>query len=131
MADARTSYPLGHLMVIGKYNARHIRKLILSVHDDIGLPHLGFYFEQGVCSSRWIDGTPRPGSNCMDWRETEGGLQGPPLGLRVRHATTPRAKTIENMLRHLQEGMRPEPGFVGFNERTDKRERMQDFLNRV
>ncbi|HEY3853817.1 MAG TPA: hypothetical protein VGO67_05425 [Verrucomicrobiae bacterium] len=60
------------------------------------------------------------------WRNTESGLAD--FNLQVRHATTPRAKIIECLIRILQERQRSEPGFVGFNERTEKVERMQDFI---
>jgi len=140
--DLRTGYPLGFLMIAGKYNSQHIRALMLRVHDlEIvshgetvkagGLPHLGCYYEQGVWAARLIEGPRRRGCEWNPWRETERGLREHGLNLDVRHATSPRAKPIEGLLRILQERMRSEPGFVGFNERTDGREVMQDFLGRV
>jgi hypothetical protein len=122
--DLRTGYLLDFVLVAGKYNSRHIRKLILKVHDRHGLPHFGFYFERGVWKARIITNIAAKESN--HWRETESGLA--TYGLQVRHATTPRAKTIEGLFRILQERQRNEPGFVGFNERTEEVERMQDFL---
>lgn len=53
------------------------------------------------------------------------------LNLDVRHATTPRAKTIEGLIHILQDRMRSIPGFVGFNERLDRRERVQATLSRA
>ncbi len=125
--DLRTGYLLDFVLVAGKYNSRHIRKLILKVQDLHGLPHCGFYFERGVWKARIVTDIAAKESN--QWRETESGLA--TYGLQVRHATTPRAKTIEGLFRILQERQRNEPGFVGFNERTQEVERMQDFLARA
>jgi hypothetical protein len=122
--DLRTGCLLDYVLIAGKYNSRHIRRLMLAVHDKHGLPHQGFYFERGVWKARIItDVAPK---DSLHWRETESGLAG--FNLRVCHATTPRAKIIEGLIRILQERQRNEPGFVGFNERTQDVERMQDFL---
>ena len=124
--DLRTGYILDFVLVAGKYNSRHIRKLILAVHDRHGLPHTGFYFERGVWKARVITDIAAREDN--PWRETESGLA--EYGLQLTNARTPRAKTIEGLIRILQERMRTEPGFVGFNERSLEMERMQDFLAR-
>jgi hypothetical protein len=128
ITDLRTGYPLDFILIAGKYNSRHIRSLITKIHDRVGLPHNGFYFEQGVWASRLIDGDTRHANH---WRETEDGLRTRGLDLQPRHATTPRAKPIEGLLRILQERQRCEPGFVGFNERTENMERMQEFIARA
>ncbi len=140
--DLRTGYPLGFLMIAGKYNSQHVRALMLQVHDletvfhgetvkAGGLPHCGCYYEKGVWAARLVEGPHRRGCEWNPWRETERGLREHGLNLEVRHATTPRAKPIEGLLRILQERMRCEPSFVGVNERTDGREAVQDFLARV
>ncbi|HZM06322.1 MAG TPA: hypothetical protein VFC44_25255, partial [Candidatus Saccharimonadales bacterium] len=125
--DLRTGYILGYVLIAGKYNSRHIRRLILQAHDTHGLPHDGFYFERGVWKARII--RDLDARENFHWRETANGLD--KFNLKVRHATTPRAKTIEGLIRILQERQRNEPGFVGFNERTHEMERMQDFLARA
>jgi hypothetical protein len=125
--DVRTGYLLDYVLIAGKYNSRHIRSLILAVHDKHGLPHSGFYFERGVWKARMVTDLAAKESN--HWRETESGLAN--YNLQVRHATTPRAKTVEGLIRILQERQRNEPGFVGFNERTHEVERMQDFIARA
>lgn len=130
MIDLRTGYPLEFSLVVGKYNSEHVRGLVLKTHDAVGLPSNGFYFEQSVWASRLIDGDHTQGLH-SHWRETELGLKEHGLNLDVRHATTPRAKTIEGLIRILQERMRSIPGFVGFNERTDRRERVQKLLGRA
>ncbi len=125
--DLRTGYVFDYVLIAGKYNSRHIRKLILAVHDKHGLPFKGFYFERGVWKARII--RDLDSRENFHWRETESGLA--KFNLQVRHATTPRAKPIEGLFRILQERQRNEPGFVGFNERSQEMERMQDFLARA
>ncbi len=126
MTDLRSSYPLGFILIPGHYNGRWIRRLVLLTHDDVGLPRKGYYFERGVWKSRFVVGE----GQALDFCETEAGLREHGL-VQVRHATTPRAKPIEGMFKILQERMRSEPGFVGFNERGEDYEDMQDFLGRV
>ncbi|HOW64866.1 MAG TPA: hypothetical protein P5186_19880 [Candidatus Paceibacterota bacterium] len=130
MIDFRTGKPLDFILIAGKYNSRHIRSVTLRIHDKIGLPRKGFYLERGVWASCFIAGD-RNKRDWMHWRDTQLGLRDRGLDLEMRHAHTPRAKTIEGLLRILQERMRSEPGFVGFNERTEKYERMQEFIARV
>jgi hypothetical protein len=125
--DLRTGYVFDYVLIAGKYNSRHIRKLILQVHDKHGLPFKGFYFERGVWKARII--RDLDSRENFHWRETESGLAN--FNLQVRHATTPRAKPIEGLFHILQERQRNEPGFVGFNERSQEMERMQDFLARA
>jgi hypothetical protein len=126
--DLRTGYPLDFALIAGKYNGEHVRSALLRVHDLHGLPHEGLYFENGVWKSRLIVGETN--RNLVHWRDAERGLRDYGLGANVRHATTPRAKPIEGLLRILQERQRGEIGFVGFNERLEKMERVQDTIAR-
>lgn len=128
LCDLRTGYLLDYILIAGKYNSSHIRSLILKVHDRFGLPHKGFYFENGVWKSKLIEGVS-PKDPTFHLRETERGLLD--CGLQVKHATTPRAKTIEGLFHILQDAQRDQPGFIGFNERTEKMERMQDLLSKI
>jgi len=130
MTDLRTGEPLDFLLIPGHYNGEHVRNLVLRVHDKVGLPHCGFYFEKGVWASRLITGDKRQGTP-VHWREAENGLCSQGLKLEVRHATTPRAKPIECLLRILQERMRCIAGFVGFNERAYDAERVQALIARA
>jgi hypothetical protein len=130
MCDLRSAYPLDFLLIAGHYNSEHVRSLALRAHDKYGLPRQGFYFENGVWSSKLVKGDRNQGG-LMHKRETERGLRERGLDIRIKNATTPRAKPIEGLFHILQDAMRDQPGFVGFNERTDKQERMQDFLARV
>ena len=135
LIDLRTGYILDYLLIgrqenaRASYNARHIRKLILRVHDKHGLPRKGFYFERGVWKARMIE--ELDAKHSLHWRETDCGLKERGIGLTVRHATTPRAKTIEGLIRIWQERQRNEPGFAGFGERTEDFERVQDKLARA
>lgn len=130
MCDLRTGYPIEFLLIAGHYNGEHVRSLALKAHDRVGLPRKGFYFERGVWNSRMVVGERNQGTP-VHWREAENGLASAEMSLEVRHATTPRAKPIEGLLRILQERMRSIPGFVGFNERTDEREREQALIVRA
>jgi hypothetical protein len=130
MTDLRTGYPLDFLLIAGHYNGEYVRSLALKVHDRIGLPRKGYYFERGVWKSRLVVGDNSQGTP-IHWREAENGLCSMDLKLDVRHATTPRAKPIEGLFRILQERMRCIPGFVGFNERTEEHEREQDLIARA
>jgi len=130
MTDLRTGYPLDFLLIAGHYNGEHIRNLALRVHDRVGLPRNGYYFERGVWRSRLVVGDNSQGTP-VHWRESENGLCSLELKLDIRHATTPRAKPIEGLLRILQERMRCIPGFVGFNERTEEHEREQNLIARA
>ena len=142
LTDLRTGYPLDFLLIAGKYNSRHIRSLLLKVHDELGLPHIGTYFENSVWRARMISGERK---HALHWLETQRGFQiaetglgstqelglsEPGLGLFTRNATTPRAKTIEGVFHILQDMQRRERGLVGNNERMNGQERMLEFIAR-
>jgi len=148
LIDRRTDYPIAYLMVSGivddqgnqqkaVYNATHVRKLILRGNDAIGLPHRGFVLENGIWAARLIDGDAVRGWEFNGWRRTQNGLRDSRLGLpvadAVRHAESgnPRTKRIEGVFAAVQNRMRPQIGFAGFDERHDPREKLQDFLRRV
>ncbi|HOX58995.1 MAG TPA: hypothetical protein P5205_17695 [Candidatus Paceibacterota bacterium] len=130
MMDLATAYALDLLSIAGHYNGEHIRSLTLKVHDLVGLPRLGYYFERGVWRSKLVRGERGQGTP-VHFREAENGLASVNLKLELRHATTPRAKPIEATFRILQERMRYIPGFIGFNERTEEREREQALIVRA
>jgi hypothetical protein len=127
--DARCAYPLDFSLIPGKYNGEHIRGLTLKIHDNVGLPHEGVVFENGVWRSRLVVGDRK----ALHWREFQLGLESPEIGIRVHHAQpcNPRSKTIEGTWKILQERMRSLPNFVGFDERRDRRERVQELLSRA
>lgn len=143
MEDARTSYPIHFLLIAGApgrkacYNATHVRQLMLGAHDKLGLPHRGYKFENGVWRAREAR-DEQVGAGFMPWTETVLGLRSLQDFVTIEHtkARTPTGKaTIEGNFRILQERMRTEPGFVGFNQRAEKSDRMKrlerDFAKRV
>ena len=143
--DQRTTYPWAYVIILGDpatsltpqrkatYNSVHCRLLFLRGHDQLGMPHLGYHLENSVWRSRLIDGPRMQHWDSSPWKSTELGLCDPRIGLRVRHALpgNPRSKVIERVFLSIQNGMRCQPGFLGFNERQDKREKLDDFIRRV
>jgi hypothetical protein len=147
--DRGSWYPLGYRLIAGAvdlanrqkaahYNGVDIRLGVLHVHDRVGLPRLGFQFENSVWRSRLVVGRKVRGWRFNLWRDFESGLneEGIVLGsagrtVRHAHPGNPRTKIIERQIRCAQERMRPLPGFVGFNHREYKPELLDDFLRRV
>lgn len=120
-ADCRTDYVLSLLLICRpQYNSRDIRTLILKTCMDerIGLPFEGFYFEKGIWESNTV-------KNQVAWEEFDTSLSRSGTGLKLRHATTPKAKVIERIFSQEQNYMQALPGYVGRNERTDRYERVQ------
>ncbi len=142
--DLRSLYPLGFVLAPPPYNARWIRRLLRLVHDSVGLPRKGLYLEGGVWKARMIDGDRKA---TLPWRETqvgieahglfmgepEAGLRDKGIGLEIKHALphNARSKPIEGVFHILQDSMRSEPGFIGFNERIEKFEAMQETIRQV
>lgn len=137
--DRRTDYPLGYKLILGdpdaaaRYTSAHVRLLWLAVHDRLGLCHRELWHENGVWAARLINGARQPGWRFLPWRNVEAGLRDPRIQIEVRNTRpgNPRSKLIERMLGSLQQRMRAVPGFVGFNERLDKREAVDGFIRRV
>jgi hypothetical protein len=145
--DRRTDYPWGYVIILGdpatprnpqrkaSYSSVHCRLLFLRAHDALGLPHRGggYYLENGIWSSRLIDGPKVNHWDNSSWQSVELGLKDPRIGLNVRHAMpgNPRSKVIERLFLAIQDRMRCHPGFLGFNERQDKREVASDLIRRV
>ena len=137
--DRRTDYGLGYELILGdpdaaaRYTSAHIRLLWLHVHDRLGLCHRGLWHENGVWAARLINGQSMHGWQFNPWRQIEHGLRDPRIGIGVRNtiAGNPRSKLIERVIGTLQQRTRCQAGFVGFNERLDKREVVSDFIARV
>jgi hypothetical protein len=143
--DERTDYPLAFLVILGdpetttspqrkaSYNQIHQRQLLLRQHDSIGLPHQGGWLklENGPWKNYMMDGEKLAHWRTLDVPVFESGLAS--LGIRIRRTTpgNPRAKIIERVFHAVQSRMRCQPGFLGNNERMDKREAVQDFIARV
>ena len=117
------------------YNAMHIRRGMLKVHDDHGLPDIGWRFEGATWQARLITGDPIAGASHLHWRETENNCGGAVFNgndaQKIFHAKEAPAKTIERTLLSLQQEMRTDPAFIGFDERRENFERMQKILRRV
>ena len=146
MIDRRTWYPLAFVLMAARldgqghkvkasYNSADIRRLVLRTHDQWGLPFNDFFFENGIWKSRLIDGPKVTGFTWNEWRQVEHGLnaEGVLCNGMVRHTLpgNPRSKVIERMNQSVQERMRPEAGFAGFNQRDYKPEALNKFLAQV
>lgn len=127
LTDLRTGYPIDYLLIAGHYNSGHIRRLMLRGHDSVGLPSRGFYLERGVWAARMITGKIKVAGE-LNWSHTYTGLAGLNPPRIVRQAWLPRAKPIEGLFHIIQDRMREIPGFVGFNEREEKREGVQKMI---
>lgn len=124
LVDVRTDYVLSVLLLCQRnYNSRAIRSLILKtcLDERVGLPFDGFYFEQGIWKSRNVQAA-------VSWTEVDEGFSRSGLHLRLRHATTPRAKIIERIFSQEQNFMQELPGYAGRDERTDGYERVKEFI---
>jgi hypothetical protein len=145
--DRRTDYPWAFIILLGEpagpgtpqlkahYSSVHPRLLMLRAHDELGIPHHGgeIVLENGIWRSRLIDGPRVSHWSSNPWQRTEMGLKDPRIGLTIRHTLpgNPRSKVIERVFLSIQNRTRCQPGFLGFNERTDKRERVDEFIRRV
>ena len=117
--DVRTDYVLSILLRLSpQYNSRDIRALMLKtcLDERIGLPLEGFAFENGIWKSRNVQAL-------VNWTEIDNAFSRSGLQLRLRHATTPKAKIIERIFSQEQNSMQALPGYAGRNERTDGYER--------
>jgi hypothetical protein len=120
-SDARTGYPLAWRLIRGHYNGRHIRLVMRDVVSVYGRPRVGFKFENGVWSSRTARDESRKG--WIDFRETEDGFKSMRMLFEISHAQArnPRGKAaLEGEFKILQEQMRLERGYVGFNQREEQ-----------
>lgn len=141
LGDDLTGYPVHFDLIAGElgqpahYNSTDVRRLMLEAHDLLGLPHRGYIFENGVWRSRTVRDESLK-AEWLPWFETQLGLKSLKDFVEIRHAQArnPRSKP-EGDFRILQERMRTEPGFVGFNQRVEQSDRMKrlerDFAQRV
>lgn len=106
------------------YTARTIRESIRAIHDTVGFPREGFYFEQGIWKKSRILTGASTGERSLD--ETEEGLR--PF-VKFKHALSPQAKgVIERIIGLIQNLMEPLPGYVGRDEKRDRYEDIQKKL---
>lgn len=140
--DLRTGYHLAVRQKLGNgtagkpsYNSVDVAKLWGETFRKVGIPRRGILAEQGIWKAAWA--TQGIGQTNQHWARVlrelrKRGLEVSTLtDLEMRHARIHRAKLIEHRFHHLQDRMASIPGFVGFNERLQKRERMDEFMTRV
>ncbi|MGI9086476.1 MAG: hypothetical protein ACR2HH_01845 [Chthoniobacterales bacterium] len=84
----------------------------------IGLPFRRFLFERGSWKSRAV-------SSAVDWSRIDDLFirEGVSFLPKIVHATTPKAKIIERVIRAIQDRMDGLPGYVGRNQRLNGPER--------
>ncbi len=136
----RVGYIVHYTLIAGmiegqksSYNQVHVRSNLLAVHDKIGLPNVGLSLENNVFAARMICGEQRPHWREIDNRTFEQGLRHPDLNLDLHYhkPATPWTKPIERVIGMVQDRMNCEPGYVGRNERMDRREDVQQAMRAV
>ena len=124
MVDVRSDLVLSVLLIPRRqYNSRDIRSLILRtcLDERIGLPFDGFYFEGNIWQAKNLHAL-------VNWTEIDEAFANSGIKLRVRHATTPKAKIIERIFSQEQNVMQSLPGYAGRSELTDGYERVKASL---
>jgi len=124
MVDVRSDYVLSILLILRRqYNSRDIRSLILQtcLDERVGLPFQGFYFEGNIWQAKNLHAL-------VNWTEIDEAFSRSGINLKLRHATTPRAKIIERIFSQEQSMMQFLPGYAGRNEMTDGFERVRAAL---
>jgi hypothetical protein len=127
VVDERTSNPLGFSLIpLRSYSSFHIRTLMtrICMSRAIGLPFEQFLFESGIWKARNVQAL-------VSWSDIDEGFARHGIHLRLRHATTPKAKIIEQVIGALQNRDDFAPGYVGRDEQGVKFERVHQFLLRL
>lgn len=124
VVDERTGNPLGFSLAPSPtYNSRQIRTLMARVcmRPEIGLPFDRFVFERGIWQSRNVRAL-------TEWAAIDASFGRHGIRLTERHATTPKAKIIEQSIGALQNMDEYAPGYCGRSEQNIKHERLRRFL---
>lgn len=124
VVDERTSNPLGFsLAPAPTYNSWQIRTLItrICMRPEIGLPFDRFVFEAGIWKSRNVRAL-------SEWAAIDESFGRHGIRLTERHATTPKAKIVEQVIGALQNLDEYAPGYCGRSEQSVKHERLRKFL---
>lgn len=124
VVDERSGLPLGFCVIPARsYNSRHIRTLMtrICMRPEIGLPFEQFAFERGIWGARNVEAL-------AGWSELDESFARFGVQLSIRHATTPKAKIIEQVIGTLQNLDEFAPGYIGRGEQSVKHERVQRFL---
>ena len=103
------------------YSGDTIRDLIIPawLHEGIGMPFQGCYFERGIWKSRHVKAL-------TEWSQIDGAFRN--LSLNLWHATTPRAKIIERVFGAEQARTAAFPGYVGRGNKGEHYERVHRFI---
>ncbi|HWX16949.1 MAG TPA: Mu transposase C-terminal domain-containing protein [Chthoniobacterales bacterium] len=124
VVDERTELPLGFCLIPDRnYTSWQIKTLMARVcmRPEIGLPFKQFLFELAIWRSRNVNAL-------VEWTEIDGSFARNGIALKVRHATTPKAKIIEGVIGRLQNLDEYHPAYVGRGEQQVKYERVHEFL---
>jgi hypothetical protein len=127
VVDERTGNPLGlSLAPAPTYNSWQIRTLIarICMRPEIGLPFDRFTFEAGIWKSRNV-------RELSNWATIDENFERHGIRLTERHATTPKAKIIEQVIGALQNLDEYSAGYCGRSEQSVKYERLQCFLQKL
>jgi cell wall assembly regulator SMI1 len=127
VVDERTGNPLGFsLAPAPNYNSWQIRTLMtrICMRPEIGLPFERFLFELGIWKSRNVQALAQ-------WASIDESFHRNGIALKLRHATTPKAKVIERVILTLQNLDEYAPGYIGRCEQRVKYERVEDFLEKL
>jgi hypothetical protein len=123
--DERTELPLGFSLIPHRnYTSWQIKTLMTRVcmRPEIGLPFKQFLFERSIWDSRNVNAL-------VEWTEIDESFGRNGIALKIRHATTPKAKIIEGVLGRLQNLDEYHPAYIGRGEQQVKYERVHEFLN--
>lgn len=142
--DARTDYPRGFEMILGEpsfgdepmrkasYNMVHQRLLVLHTHDRLGLPHKGWIQENGPWRNRLNDGERLNEWEVLSYGVFSNGIaQATSRRIQRTKPGNPRSKIVERVFRAVWDRMKCHKGYLGNNERMDRREVVQDFISRA
>jgi hypothetical protein len=124
VVDERTDNPLSFILLPNRnYSSWAIMTLNARTFSDerFGLPFKGMKYENGIWKARNI-------ASQFQWSQIEEGFAQHGVSLRLRHATTPKAKVIERLIGTAQNMMDHLPGYVGRDEKRVRFERVQKVL---
>jgi hypothetical protein len=143
--DERTDYPKSYLIILGEpgtaedlkqqkahYNMVHQRLVMIREHDKLGLPRKWFKLENGPWRNRLNDGEKLQHWDSIGYDNFANGLANATHRI-VRHTVpgNPRSKIAERVFHSVWSRMKRHPGYLGNNERLDRREAIQDFIRRA
>jgi Mu transposase, C-terminal len=124
MVDERAELPLAFSLIPHRnYTSWHIKTLFARafMRPEIGLPFKQILVELGLWASRNVD-------SLSEWTEIDESFARNKIVVKIRHATTPKAKVIEGVIGRLQNLDEFAPAYIGRGEQQVKYERVHKFL---